>query len=177
MQKIESYFAIKYGITLPHNYVDPAGVAVWDVTVNTGYNNNIMGISRDDCNGLHQKQSKSINTSEALVTVGNYTGISLTNAANPNSMDNNTALLIGDNNADKTVFTATGAPLNRERIARTWKVQETGNVSTVTIQVPANSSAASVKLPLEKRCYGYLLVSNTTDFTTGATEVTDDAQW
>ncbi|AXY73485.1 T9SS C-terminal target domain-containing protein [Paraflavitalea soli] len=170
-QQVASYLAIKYGITLPHNYVDPAGNIVWDATVNTGYGFNITGIGRDDCNGLHQKQSKSVNATEALVTLGNYVGIAATNAANANNMDNATALLLGDNNANRTAWTATGAPLNRERLARTWKVQETGNIGTVTIQVPANSSAAGVKLPLEKDGSAYLLVSTSGDFVNDVTEV------
>lgn len=170
-QKVASYLAIKYGITLPHNYLDPAGTIVWDVTTNTGYNFNITGIGRDDCNGLHQKQSKSVNAAEALVTIGNYTGISTTNAGNPNSLDNNTSQLLGDNNGNRTVWTATGAPLNRERLARTWRVQKTGNISTVTIQVPANSSAQAVKLPLEKDGAAYLLVSTSGDFVNDFIEV------
>ncbi len=154
-----------------HNYIDPAGAIVWDVTTNTGYGANITGIGRDDCNGLHQKQSKSVNAAEALVTLGNYVGIEATNAANGNTMDNATALLLGDNNANRTAWTATGAPLNRQRLARTWTVQETGNVGTVTIQVPANSSSAGVKLPLEKDGEAYLLVSSSGNFVTDVTEV------
>ncbi|NII27792.1 T9SS type A sorting domain-containing protein [Pseudoflavitalea sp. X16] len=169
--KIISYLAIKYGITLAQNYVDPAGTVVWNTTTNTGYGFNITGIGRDDCNGLHQKQSKSVNATEALVTVGHGLGINTTNAGNTNVMENNTALLLGDDNAARATFTATGAPAGRERIARTWKVQETGTIGTVTIQVPANSSAEAVKLPLERDGIVYLLVNSTTDFTTGAIEV------
>lgn len=169
--KIISYLAVKYGITLPSHYVDPAGNRIWDATINAGFGFNITGISRDDCNGLHQKQSKSVNAAEALVTLGNYIGISTTNAGNPNTLDNATSLLLGDNNGNRTAWTATGAPLNRQRIARTWKVQENGNISTVTIQVPANSSSAAVKLPLEKDGVAYLLVSSTNDFVNNVTEV------
>lgn len=170
-QQVTSYLAIKYGITLPHNYIDPGSNVLWDVTLNTGYNNNITGISRDDCNGLHQKQSKSVNAAEALVTAGNYNGIFTTNAGNPNSLDNNSALLFGDNNGNRAAWTATGAPANRERIARTWRVQKTGNISTITIQAPSNASAATVKLPLEKDGVVYLLVSTSGDFVNDVTEV------
>lgn len=170
-EKVASYLAIKYGITLPHNYVDPGGTVVWDQTINTGYGFNITGIGRDDCNGLHQKQSKSVNATEALVTIGNYTGISITNAANPNTIDNNSSMLFGDNNGNRTVWAPTGAPANRERLARTWRVQKTGNISTVTIQVPANTSAQSVKLPLERDATVYMLVSTSGDFVNDFTEV------
>ncbi len=64
--------------------MDPANTVVWSLTGNTGYNYNITGIGRDDCNGLHQKQSKSVNANEALVTLGHGLGISATNAGNTN---------------------------------------------------------------------------------------------
>jgi hypothetical protein len=169
--KVASYLAIKYGITLSHDYVDPANTVIWSLTGNTGYNYNITGIGRDDCNGLHQKQSKSVNANEALVTIGHGLGISATNAGNSNVLENVTAMLLGDDNGLRNAFTATGAPSGRERTARTWKVQETGTIGTVTIQVPANSSAATVKLPLERDGVVYMLVNNSNDFTTGATEV------
>lgn len=168
--KVASYFAVKYGITLPHDYVDPTDIVMWSATANTGYGNNITGIGRDDCNGLHQKQSKSVNTAEALVTLGNGLGITTTNAANTNTMENKTSFMIGDNNGARNAFTATGAPAGRERIARVWKVQETGTLGTVTIQVPANS-ATGVKLPLERDGVVYLLVKSDNDFTTGAIEL------
>ncbi|HEV7780017.1 MAG TPA: LamG-like jellyroll fold domain-containing protein [Chitinophagaceae bacterium] len=170
-QQVASYLAVKYGVTLPHNYLDPSGAIIWDATTNTGFGNNITGIGRDDCNGLHQKQSKSVNANEALVTVGNYTGIYTTNAGNPNTLENNSSLLFGDNNGNRTVWTATAAPAGRERLARTWKTEEHGTLSTMTIQVPANSSANAVKLPLEKDGIVYLLVSPTNDFVNDVTEV------
>ncbi|MGN6415983.1 MAG: LamG-like jellyroll fold domain-containing protein [Pseudobacter sp.] len=168
--KVASYFALKFGITLPHDYIDPANTVMWSSATNTGFGYNITGIGRDDCNGLHQKQSKSVNTAEALVTLGHGLGISATNAANSNTMDNNTSFIIGDNNGARNAFTATGAPAGRERIAREWKVQETGTLGTVTIQVPANT-ATGVKLPLERDGAVYLLVKSDNDFTTGAIEV------
>lgn len=169
--KVASYLALKYGITLPHDYVDPGNNVIWSTATNTGYGFNITGIGRDDCNGLHQKQSKSVNTTQALVTVGHGLGISATNAANTNTMENNTSFITGDDNGAINAFTATGAPAGRERIARTWKVQEGGALGTITIQVPANSSAAAVKLPLERDGVVYMLVKSNNDFITGAIEV------
>jgi hypothetical protein len=170
-QKVASYLAIKYGITLSHNYVDPGGVIQWDSTANYGYGFNITGIGRDDCNGLHQRQSKSINTAQALITLGNGMEIASANAANANPMNNNTALLLGDDNGSRTAWSTTGAPVSRERLPRTWKVQETGTIGTVTISVPTNSSVAAVRLPLERDGAAYLLVNSSADFTSGTIEV------
>lgn len=170
-QKVASYFGIKYGLTLSHNYLDPDGAVLWDATVNTTYNFNITAIGRDDCNGLHQKQSKSVNAAEALITLGNGMGITTTNTDNANDMSNKTALVLGDDNANRTTWTGVNAPADRRRIARTWKVQETNTVGSVTIQAPSSVNAGTVKLPLEKAGKMYLIVSNSTDFTTGTTEV------
>lgn len=57
--KIESYLAIKYGITLSHNYLSSVGTTVWNRSINAVYNNNIIGIAQDNNSGLNQKQSKS----------------------------------------------------------------------------------------------------------------------
>ncbi|MBO9631641.1 MAG: right-handed parallel beta-helix repeat-containing protein [Chitinophagaceae bacterium] len=170
-QKVSSYFGIKYGLTLGHNYLDPDGNVLWDATANAAYNFNITGIGRDDCNGLHQKQSKSVNATEALIALGNGMGLTATNTDNPNDMGNKTALLLGDDNANRTTWTTTNAPADRKRIARTWKVQETNTVASVTIQAPASTNAGTVKLPLEKAGKMYLLVSSSTDFTGVVTEI------
>ena len=79
--------------------------------------------------------------------------------------------MFGDNNANRTAWVATGAPVNRERIARAWRVQEKGNIGTVTIQAPASTSSATVKLPLERDGMVYLLVSASGDFVNDVTEV------
>ena len=170
-QKVASYFGVKYGLTLGHDYLDPDGAILWDAAGNAAYNFNITGIGRDDCNGLHQKQSKSVNAAEAMITLGNGMGISTTNTDNANDMGNKTALLLGDDNGNRTTWTVTNAPVDRKRIARTWKVQETNTVSSVTIQAPSSASAGTVKLPLEKAGKMYMLVSSSADFTGAVTEV------
>lgn len=168
-EKVASYMALKYGITLSHNYTYPNNTVVWDQAVNTGYANNITGIGRDDCNGLHQKQSKSVNAA-GLVTVSFGQGVSASNALNLNALENNTALLFGDNNGAINAWTATEAPGGRNRVAREWKVQLTGTVGAVTIQVPANTAPGTAKLPAETNKI-YLLVDADGDFSTGAEEV------
>lgn len=168
-EKVASYLAVKYGITLPHNYTNPNGTVVWDQSLHTGYANNITGIGRDDCNGLHQKQSRSVNAG-AMVTLASGTEVSPSNAANLNTLENNTALLFGDNNAAVNTWTNTEAPAGRNRVAREWKVQVTGTVGTVTVQVPANTSTATPKLPAEINKI-YLLVDADGDFSSGAEEI------
>lgn len=136
-QRVRSYVAIKYGMTLPHNYIASNGTTeFWNVTTNTGYNNNIAGIARDDDGGLYQKQSKSIEaTSNVLVGLG---PLADANAANAGTLINGQSLLWGDNGLSKTLSTpfAVAAGLNL-RFAAIWKVQNTAAVGTVRVAWPA----------------------------------------
>jgi hypothetical protein len=168
--KVTSYFAMKYGITQPGDYVSPNDTVMWSQSANVGYGNRITGIGRDDCNGLHQKQSKSVHTG-ALVVMSSGTEVSVSNKLNVNDLENNSALVAGDNNAAINAWSTAGKPQNRDRLARQWKVQKTGSVGTVTIQVPASVSTAAAKLPLERDGAVYLLVDDDGDFSNGATEV------
>ena len=73
LQRINSYLALKYGVTLnqatPTNYIGSDGATLmWTAASNTGYNVRITGIGRDDASELHQKQSRSVNAG-SIVTI------------------------------------------------------------------------------------------------------------
>lgn len=68
-QKVETYLGIKYGATLANNYISSTGTTVWDHSLNASYNNNIIGIARDDNSVLSQKQSKSTSTTADILTI------------------------------------------------------------------------------------------------------------
>ncbi|MGG7665523.1 T9SS type A sorting domain-containing protein [Dyadobacter sp. BHUBP1] len=133
-QRVRSYVAIKYGITLPHNYIAANGTTTfWDQTVNTGYNKNIAGIARDDQGSLNQKQSWSINTSkEVLVST---TGLADDNASNATMLNDQQFLVWGDNGLAKAPVVAFGtiAGLPYNRFSAIWKVQNTASVGTVRV--------------------------------------------
>jgi hypothetical protein len=169
--KIETYLAVKYGITLdqvtPQNYVDTSGVTIWDATVNAVHNKNITGIGRDDIEELDQKQSKSINAG-GLVTIGK-SAIVATNALNTGTFAaNRDYLVFGDNNGS-LAYSAVGSPAHMTVLTRTWKVQETGTDSTdYTLSVPDNTSPLAVRLPSD---FGYpvlLLQDADGNFASGA---------
>lgn len=65
--KVESYLALKYGITKTGDYVNSGGQTIYNATANVGYLNNIAGIINDAASGLHQKQSTSQNTGSQLL--------------------------------------------------------------------------------------------------------------
>ncbi|WP_456376274.1 LamG-like jellyroll fold domain-containing protein, partial [Lutibacter sp.] len=164
--RIQSYLAIKYGITLGVNgtsqdYVDSAGSLIWDI--NTGvpandvFNYNITGIGRDDDSELNQKQSKTVNTADDI-TIG-LTDIYTTNNLNVNTFATDKSFLVwgNDNGAlaaqpDITVDMSSGiAGLTTEvtftAISRTWKVAKKGDVSTVKISIPEAMLSTTLSPP------------------------------
>jgi len=138
-QRVRTYTAIKYGITLPHNYIASDGTTIiWNQTTNTGYSKNIAGIASDEGSALVQKQSKSINTgSQVLVAT---TGLTGSNALNNNALANGQSLVWGDNGLAKSLSvshsTVIGGNQINLRFAAVWKVQNTASVGTVRVAWP-----------------------------------------
>ncbi|WP_084142371.1 LamG-like jellyroll fold domain-containing protein [Psychroserpens burtonensis] len=118
--RVQSYLAIKYGITLGVNgttqdYVNSDGNVIWDQSTDSGvYNYDIAGIGRDDASELNQKQSRSVNDDfdgadpitsriQGILTMG-LNEIYDTNrdniSSNPVNFDNNEYLVWGNNGAN-----------------------------------------------------------------------------
>lgn len=164
--KIESYLAIKYGISLNDgtgtNYIASDGSTIfWNSASNSGFNYDIFGIGRDDRSCLHQKQSKTTNNdpffsvyflnneSEALPATN------LLNTANiPNNYD---FLMFGNNNGNISEWYRFDEmpPFLISRIERIWKVQKTGSITASVIAVnTADLPTNTLNLPV------YLIVSS-----------------
>lgn len=172
-QKIETYLAIKYGITLgssiiaEKDYINSAGAKIWDIVANNGFNHNIAGIGRDDSSDLNQKQSKSINDTNE-VTIG-LDGIFATNSANINEFTNDKDFLVwGCNNgaftgaSTNTITIATGVTTSLTRIDRKWKIAETGgDAENIYIGISSTSFSGFSKLDSEEYV---LIVSETGNF-------------
>ncbi len=129
--KVESYLALKYGFTLDQstatNYVIDA-FTVWNATTNAGYNNNIVGIGRNDNSALNQLQSKSINPDGMLaLSVASFT-------------NNNSYLVVGDNGQTGMNVTGSGTlnfPFAAKRI---WRAQTTNTSPALTFSIDLNQS-------------------------------------
>lgn len=168
-RKIESYLAIKYGITLDPsivNYVNSAGTTLWD---NITYWHDVFGIGKDDDSSLNQPQSNSINT-------GSGDGIGQSGKgniilSNPSSLDDGDFLMIGHDNASLNLQSndlPIGLGLNR--LSREWKVKTTNNPGTVTLDfnidgITSVAGASDFKLLIDSDGDG--------DFTTGSVSVID----
>ncbi|WP_425550355.1 hypothetical protein, partial [Chryseobacterium ginsengisoli] len=155
-QQIESYLALKYGITKAGNYTSSGTTyTFWNATTNTGYNNNIAGIGRDDNSALYQRQSMSINSGQqVLIGLNNMND---TNDTNTGTLANQQFMTWGDNGLTKApLISISGISDANARFASVWKVQNTNTVGTVRVMWP--QGLTNLKL-----------VQNTSDptFTTG----------
>lgn len=93
--RVESYLAVKYGITLEKNYLNSLGEIIWNREQEKLYSNNIAGIGRDDHATLYQKQGTSCTTTDGL-TIG-IDNIAPSNGANTGRLNDRDYLLWGDN--------------------------------------------------------------------------------
>ena len=73
MSKVHTYLAVKYGVSLDNSlggsqgdYISSDGGLVWDASTNFVYHNDVMGIARDDAQGLYQKQSHTFDDSTRI---------------------------------------------------------------------------------------------------------------
>jgi hypothetical protein len=145
LNKIETYLALKYGITrggnsgtgAAYNYISSTGTSIWTKPSNTGYNNDIAGIGRDDASALIQKQSISVNNNEP-VTVG-LTAIASSNQTNANTFTNDQSFLVCGNNGLLNQITTNPICFANlpagiyGRIERVWKGQVTNFAQNVTV--------------------------------------------
>jgi hypothetical protein len=132
LQKIESYLALKYGITLNStiNYLASDSTVIYPSTgTHSGYINDITGIGRDDNAALEQRKSKSIET-DAIVTIEHSSAFS-----------SDQQFLIWGNDNGATTEQATELPANiSDRLGREWKIAEAnGDVGDIVLTMDVNS--------------------------------------
>jgi hypothetical protein len=189
-KRIESYLAIKNGVTLHDinsttptilgdtDYVDSSGNIIWNSVANNGYNYDIAGIGRDDNTALNQKQSRSENPNTVL-TIG-IGDVLATNNLNPNSFPNDKNFLIwGANGGD---MNNTGAPFSvdlgpttittfTEVVNRRWKVVEVnGDVPTTRVSIPTVAFVGGLPALGPTDAYVMVVATNAA-FTTGVETV------
>ena len=125
--KVETYLALKYGLTLGHNYIADIGGSITTIFDITGYANDVAGVGQDNVGqGLNQLTSKSEN-SGSLVTISVPDG----------NIDDKEYMIWGNDNAFDSLNT-TFEGVDSVRFGTIWKVTETGSVDDVTISIPTS---------------------------------------
>ncbi len=168
-QKIESYLAIKYGITLAqssaYSYLSSAGDTIWNandaIVGSANYNNDIFGIGQDAVELLDQRVSKSIN-SDAIVTISSgYADFSSTN------LDQSSRVQLSDfcfemiaNNGGDTLWSHDAKLDSFYVLERRWQVQEFGTVGDVYLQFDVDNPAFDVSPLLSDSSYYIVMDEN-----------------
>ena len=159
----ESYLAIKYGVTLGHDYTNSLNTILYPLS---SHMNRITVIGREDCQNLNQKQSKSINNGLWIMGLKEIKADNLMNM-NAFSTDN-TFLALGDDNGSLTATAiASGSvctpPVGTDaEIPRRWKIVQTGTPDSIFMQIP---TASFTGLDLNQSVY--MVVADDAAFTTG----------
>jgi hypothetical protein len=163
----ESYLAIKYGVTLGHDYTNSLGTVLYPIA---SFANRITVIGREDCQNLNQKQSKSVNAGNWIMGLQT---IATNNAFNTNTFStNNSFLALGDDNGlmAAAALAAGGActpPVGTDvEIPRHWKTVVTGTMDSTFIQIPtASFTGLDLNQPV------YLVLADDAAFTTNTHNV------
>lgn len=144
-QRIESYLAIKYGMTLDSgtkDYIASDGTTVfWDASSVWSYTHRVFGIGRDDAGALWQVQSKAEDDSAIVTIEANGEG---TNTS-PNFIDisNKEFLMISDN-AWANSWTSVWAPSGYDILWRKWRIEETGDTGTIKLSFDVDDTDFNV---------------------------------
>ncbi|NJN33434.1 MAG: hypothetical protein HC817_03425, partial [Saprospiraceae bacterium] len=162
--RVNSYLGIKNGVTLSIDYLTSASNIIWNRTNNSGFNNNIFGIGRDDASGLTQKQAKPTD-SAAKMTIGVADSIAPNNAAHPSTFSTDgDFLMIGDNGLTGVITpSVSGAcpppPSADKASAQKFKIVETGSVQSVKILYNPSGLGYNSGFPV------YMQVASDSNFT------------
>lgn len=158
-KQVNSYLALKYGLTLKDDYIASDGsTTMW--TTSTDYGNHITGIGRDDNGALYQKQSKSqVNGANITIALGNE--IQATNAENLNTITNDKSFFVFSDNGQDAIF---ATPLSKEaeqlqHTNRVYKLEKT-NWSDTDITLQVDKVEGATEWPL------YLVISADDQFDT-----------
>jgi|GEM_PF-3264663 len=162
INKVETYLALKYGITLSHNYYSTIGDTLFKV--NNGYANNIAGIAIDSAEVLIQKQGQAHDVASKgnmlTIGMGTITADNISNTANATQDDS--YLVWGDNGGSVTTTQTTNlaniVSSCANRLPRAWKIQRVNRgIGSTQVKLDLNNTvslaaytASDIQLMIDK---------------------------
>jgi len=158
-KKLNSYLALKYGITIDQtsatdyfasdctNATCTTGTIMWDASAAGSYKYDVAGIGQDDDSDMDQLQSKSQNTDGIL------------RVADSNSQDSLDFFVWANNNGAAT-WTSTGAPSGYEILSRQWQAQETGEIGRIDYEFDVADAGFNVPELNKGTTYYFIMDSN-----------------
>ncbi len=141
---VENYLSSKYALTTANDF--------YSYDASSTYGNDVAGIGQFGASDSHTKAQSS----------------GVLSASNGTDIQTGEYLFFGHDNADTTAWVSTEAPSggsNVRRLAREWRVDETGDVGTITLGI-TTTNIPDVPVGFDQF---YLMVDTDGDFSSGAT--------
>lgn len=173
--KVNSYLAIKYGATLlstgggtQGDYIATNGNTIWSANTSLLYHNDVVGIARDDNQGLLQKQSHSYDDTTRIY----LNSLATTNSANAGTFVADRSFVMIGHNTDKMCATVSsnleipGTCGLYSRLEREWKVTNTNLTENFNLDITLNTCANQGLVNINEL---RLLVDDDGDFSNGGT--------
>jgi hypothetical protein len=139
---VANYLAAKYGLTISNDYYSYQASHEYDVA----------GIGREDVSNTH-----TVAQSDSILQIGNPSDLNV----------DQEYLIFGHENGDVLSWTTIEAPdagVNIQRIAREWRIDETGDLGTVDFTIDTDNLPT---LPVNHTMYA-LMIDSDGDFSNGA---------
>ena len=147
-QKIDTYLALKYGVTLdqtaPSSYVSSDGRVVWDAVTNAEFSHHIFGICNDTVSRLYTRENTSAEEADLL-------------KINADTLPSMSYAILGDDNNSLKYIREEGRP---KRLGRTWRVSTTGQ-TTGTVSIAFDAERIEEAFPLEDGEHYWLAIGDT----------------
>ena len=151
LRKANTYLAIKYGIALEGDYVSSNDQVVWSAAESASFNHSVFGLARDDISGLHQKVSRSVDSSELILSIdADFSSDNGSISRVTEISGDQQYFIVGDNAAAvATQDTELETPYSL-RLSREWLVQSTSFNQPVSLKfelptLPANTRVYLVR--------------------------------
>lgn len=144
VEQVETYLAIKFGVTVQHDYLNASGTVVRSMG---SYHNNVFGLMRDDAGSVDQRQATSADAGAMLAV--STSSLAATNNANSAYISTDGSVLTVGNDGGDMDFSygySTDDETHCNRMGRVWHVQATGTESAVQMYIPSSTQATHALL-------------------------------
>ena len=147
-QKVDTYLALKYGITIdqtnPSSYIGCDGRVVWNAVANAEFSHHIFGICNDTISRFYTRENTSAENTDLLkITADTLSPMSY--------------VVLGDDNNSLKYICEDGLP---KRLGRTWRVSITGETPE-TVNIAFDAERIEEAFHLEADEHYWLSINDT----------------
>ena len=146
-QKVDTYLALKHGVTLdqttPTSYISSDGRVAWDAVTNAKFSHHIFGACNDTISNFYSSETTSAEDVDLL-------------KISADTIKPMSYVVCGDDNNTLKYIREEGQP---KRLSRTWKIMATGDAPQ-SITIKFNAERIEEAFPLEKDEHYWLSVDD-----------------